>query len=336
MRIASAANRLSPGAARRAGGLVSAVCTAVLVALVLRADWQELVRPLAGASLGWLAAAIGLALSVEAVKTVRWQLLLGMAPRLLPRMLALMFHARLLNALVPLRAGDVWRVALASRIEERPVIAAGASVVAEKVLDGAALGATTAFLVWTFGTGERGIGGLEAPSLSGARFASTWLPWALVALCLAAGVALALGSIWSESGQRAIHAAGRAGVRAVKDCLVALRGWRLFGAAALTAGGLGLGLLVNLTVLEALGLWGGLIPGLIILVSGYAVGLVPAGPGQLGVYELAVAAPLMAAGFPPASSIAAAVALHLVLLTALGLGGLLAVPLGLKGPLGRR
>src|SRR5689334_22104873 len=85
-----------------------------------------------------LAVAIGLALSVEVVKTVRWRGLLGAPFAILPRLLTLVFGSRLLNALAPLRAGDVWRVA-GARAERSPLVIAGGSVVVEKILDGAAL-----------------------------------------------------------------------------------------------------------------------------------------------------------------------------------------------------
>ncbi|MCL4532293.1 MAG: hypothetical protein M1582_03740, partial [Actinobacteria bacterium] len=46
-------------------------------------------------------------------------------------------------------------------------------------------------------------------------------------------------------------------------------------------------------------------------------------------FELAVAASLMALGLPPASAVAAALALHLVLLSMLLLAGAVSAPIGL-------
>jgi hypothetical protein len=67
-----------------------------------------------------------------------------------------------------------------------------------------------------------------------------------------------------------------------------------------------------------------------MLLAGYAVGLVPSGPAQVGVFELAVAAPLAAVGLAMPAAVTAALGLHLVLLAMLALGGLLALPLGLQ------
>ena len=93
---------------------------------------------------------------------------------------------------------------------------------------------------------------------------------------------------------------------------------------------LGFGLLVNLLVLYALGLPVTLTAGLVMLLAGYAVGLVPSGPAQIGVFELAVAAPLTVVGLAMPTAVTAALGLHLVLLAMLALGGLLALPLGLQ------
>src|SRR5439155_12253222 len=46
-----------------------------------------------------------------------------------------------LNALAPVRAGDLWRIAFVSRVERRHLVTSGGSVILEKAFDGAALGA---------------------------------------------------------------------------------------------------------------------------------------------------------------------------------------------------
>jgi uncharacterized membrane protein YbhN (UPF0104 family) len=99
----------------------------------------------------------------------------------------------------------------------------------------------------------------------------------------------------------------------------------LLGASLLTAASLGLGCLVNVLALQALGLPASLLASGLMLLVGYAVGLLPSTPGQAGLFELAVAAPLIAIGFSPPTAVAAALALHAVLLAALLLGGLAAL-----------
>jgi glycosyltransferase 2 family protein len=286
---------------RRIGILLSLVGTLTLAVLTVNSgDWQEPIQPLLTAQVEWLVAALVVALSVEIVKTLRWQLLLGVEPERLSGLLALVLTARLLNALAPLRTGDIWRIGSVARAERRHLLTAGGSVFAEKVLDGVALGSLS---VAALGSADSA----PLPLLVAAGLLVGW------------GLALAAGR-WSD---------GRAGLGRWTAELRHLRSFRvLAGAAVLTAAGVGLGLLVNLLVLRALSLPSGVMIGLIMLLAGYAVGAVPAGPGALGVFELAVATPLMAVGLTPAASVAAALTLHLVLLATVGVGGLLAVPLG--------
>ncbi len=299
----------SAGAMRWIGALLTLAALAVLGLLIARADWRELIRPLAAARPEWLAAAIALAFSVEVAKTVRWQSLLGLGFADLPRLLALLFTGRLLNLLAPLRAGDLWRVASAAGGEGQPLLVTGGSVVAEKLLDGAALAVAGAVLLWQ--PGEHG----------------AWILLPSVAAIGAMTLALALGV---RIGARPKLARWIVGAEHIKQ-------WRtLLKITLLTVAGLGLGLLVNLCALRALGMPAATPTVLAMLVSGYAAGLLPAGPGQLGVFELAVAAPLMAQGFPPTSAVAAALALHLVMLTMLLLGGAMSLPLNLRLRTGKR
>ena len=72
----------------------------------------------------------------------------------------------------------------------------------------------------------------------------------------------------------------------------------LAGTPALIPVGLRLGLLLNLIPLHALGRPVSVLARLLMLVAGFAAALVPAGLGQLGTYELAVATLLIAVGFP--------------------------------------
>lgn len=294
--------RISRRGLGRIGMIVSLLATLGLVALLAKTDWQELIRPLLAAEPGWLLAALVTQLAVEVVKTLRWQLLLGLPAAALPELLAQVLGARLLNALAPLRAGDVWRVAFVARTQHRPLVTVGGSVLAEKLLDGAGLGALGLALLGSAG--------------------SDLVPALLLAAIALGGVVRVVGPrrpagspAWLERWTAELRHLGRPPV--------------LLGVVALTVAGLGLGLLVNLLVLRGLALPSGLTAGATMLLAGYAVGVLPAGPGQLGLFELAVASPLVAAGFSPGQAVAAALALHLVLLATLALGGLLALPLGL-------
>lgn len=279
-----------------ASTLLSLVALAVVVQALAQTSWDDLAGALSGARLGWLGAAVGLVLAAEALKAARWWLLLGARAERLPALVGLLLASRLLNALTPFRAGDVWRVAGAAGGERAPLVTATGSVLAEKVLDGLGLAALGA-LLWPPGPGQRA-----------------------ALLVLGATLAAALAAVWLLRAR-------------LRPWLSPLGFWRdgriLAGALLLSLGGLGLGLLANLAVLHALGQPELVRRGVIMLLAGFAAGLVPAAPGRVGVFEVGVAAPLMLDGVPPAAALAAALALHLVLLVSLVLGGAVAVPLGL-------
>jgi uncharacterized membrane protein YbhN (UPF0104 family) len=292
----------SPSGLRRVGMVLSLVCTALLLPVLIHADWREVSRPLAEAQWQWLACAVALALGVEVAKAVRWQLLLGVEPGRLLQLLALVFNTRVLNALTPLHAGDVWRVVFAARIEGRHLVTVGGSVMVEKLFDAVALGCLGLVVV-----------GSVRPDLPEA---------AVAGLALLAGLGIIVAArrwpaFFPWLRRRAIE------LRHLRGGLV------LLAASALTVVGLGLGLLVNLFVLQALAIPMSLTVGAVMLLSGYAAGLVPSAPGGLGVFELAVSTPLLAVGLSPAAALAAAVGLHLVLFATLAVGGLCVLPLGL-------
>lgn len=289
---------------RWVGALLSLGAVGLLALILSRGEWAEPLERLSGVRPLWLVLALLLGLGVEVAKALRWQLLLGAEAAALPGLLATLLGSRVMNALAPLRAGDLWRVASAAGGEGRPLAVAGGSVVVEKLLDGCILGLAGLALVWS-----------GAPDFP----AGPLLP-AVALAGLAAAAALAVRKGVGAGLLRRSGAPELWGRRRV-----------LPGALGLSVAGMGLGLAVNLAVLEALGQPVGLAPGTAMLVSAYAVGLVPALPGQIGVFELAVSAALMGVGFPAPSAVTASLALHLVLLALLALGGVLALPLRLVG-----
>jgi uncharacterized membrane protein YbhN (UPF0104 family) len=273
---------------------------AAIVALMWQADWRDLVQTLAHAEWSWLAVGVFLALAVELAKTLRWQLILGLEAGRFPRLLAQVLNARMLNALTPFRAGDLWRVVSAARLEHRRIVTVGGSVIAEKALDAAALACLGLAVVGTTGSPLMSAGVVVFAVLAilavipGARRWTTRLPW--------------LGRHTAELSQL------RFGPALLKACL-------------LTLAGIGIGLLVNVSVLRAFELPMNPTLASSMLLSGYAAGLLPSLPGRVGVFHLAVSTPLMALGLSPASAVAAAVGVHLVLLSSVMLGGLAALTL---------
>ena len=289
----------------RAGGILFSALSLLALLLILRgSSLNDFAGALGRSNPRWLAVAVALALTVEVLKTLRWQLLLGAGPGAFPGLLSALLTSRLMNALTPFRAGDLWRVAAGTRGGERPIVAAGGSVVAEKVLDGALLAMLAALLLGASSYHQKTLvlAGAAVVFLAAGLVAQRWLPGRL-----------------------------RRQLSAALQPLRHLREARLLASVvALSVGGMVLGTLANLAVLAALQLPVGFVTGAIMLLGGYAAGLVPAGPGRLAVFELAVAGPLTTAGVSPAESLLAAIGLHIVLLASLALGGLLALAVGLS------
>jgi uncharacterized membrane protein YbhN (UPF0104 family) len=283
---------------------LTALAGLALVWLLLHADWQPVRAALSAARWELVALALVLHLASELVKSVRWLVLLGLPRQALPEVIGLVLGSRLLNALSPLRAGDVWRTAYAVGAQGRAAVSSGGALLVEKLLDGGGLG-LVALLVF---------GGEAAgwPSLVGL------LAGALAAAYLARHIPVQRLAPWLRRGLAE---------------LAHLRRRRIQGEMALlTAASLALGLGVNLATLAALGLPADILHGALMLLAGYAVAAVPGPPASLGVFEVAVALPLTARGLDPGLALAAAILVHLVLLMAIALGAALALGLGLWRP----
>jgi uncharacterized membrane protein YbhN (UPF0104 family) len=291
------------------GVLFSIVSVLLIVALFARSDPHQLLEALSRAQFSWLLAAIGLVFTIEVGKAWRWQLLLGVERTAFGMLLSLLFHARLLNALAPFRAGEVWRVAATSAGSTGAVPRSVGSIVVEKGLDAAALGVI----------GVATVGAVRTPCCGEMS--------ALGGSALALGVLGALmGLAWFGVGRTRGLSASSVGRRFTQLWVLARRAaperGTLLAVILFTVAAHGLGLFANLAVLRALEIQGGLAAAAIMLLSGYAAGLLPSGPGQIGVFELAVATPLAAAGMPPVDAFAAALLLHATLLWTFALGAL--------------
>lgn len=292
------------------GGAVTIASIAITAMMMRGSDWNDLWSPLATADLRWLGVALMLALLVEVGKTVRWQILLGNGPPF-RFLIAALFTSRLLNALTPMRAGDVWRVAAGRPQISRGMLAAGAAVLTEKLLDAVALAIIGLVLLKTLSRGG-------------------------LVLMLAAGCILALAVL-------TFAARGRLPAQfnqKIDECGAQLEHLRsrhiLLKACFWTAAGMCGGAAVNALVLESLHVPIRIMPVLVMLVGGYTAGLVPSAPARLGVFELAVSAPLVSSGFATNESLLVALGLHVVILGSMLSGGLVALGIGLADTIARQ
>jgi uncharacterized membrane protein YbhN (UPF0104 family) len=279
------------------------------------ADWAPAALAMFDARREWLLAAAALALAVEVVKAARWALLLGSGVRVFGGLLGILLTGRLLNAVAPVRAGDLWRVAAAARALDRSLVGSFAAVAAEKALDLVAVGSCGALFAVLLGA--------PLALSTDAAFSPRGIGAGLLGL-LAVALVLLIGV---GSGRSRLPLLAR-GARSLRAELRFLRRGALLGSAALTLVAVAAGLAVNLAVLAALGAPLSPVAALGMLVAGYAAGLAPSAPAALGVFEIAVAAPLLAIGFDPASAVAAALLLHLVLLATYCAGAGIALAVG--------
>jgi glycosyltransferase 2 family protein len=290
--------------------VVPAIVSAIaLVAVVWWASRQEMPDlPAASVALPRLAAALGLYALATVLRGERWLRLLRHGRASLSRMdaYAITTVGYMGNNALPARAGDVLKAVLSARESRTPATDGFGTLVAERVLDVAALVLVFAVLVAT----------LNLPlGIEGWKLALVGL-----ALALAVGAAAFVGR---DTG------AGRR-VRALAARLLAptRRLWSATGAGLLA---LSIALwLVEGSVYAVLGAVAGLhlslLDGLYIMALANLVALVPAAPGYVGTFDAAVILGVrLVAGGTHAAALAYAVVVRFVLFVPITLVGLAAL-----------
>lgn len=240
-------------------------------------------------------------MAVELVKAVRWQALFGPARPSFMVSLRALVAGQLTNALSPLRAGEAVRLgALAA--QGGSVIAGAGALAGAKAIDTVCLAAIAAGVV-------------GAASLAHAG-------WGLIggAVIATAGVLVALRGGFLRQRLESHRLTRKLRLAALIDVAETLQDRRTLAVVAGTTLMVWVaGLAANGIVLAAAG-----IPPTLdlmgrVLVAGYIVGLFPAPPARLGVFEAGVTVALTSAGVPLPQAITAAVALHACQLAELGI-----------------
>jgi uncharacterized membrane protein YbhN (UPF0104 family) len=302
---------------RRALLLPAAISVAALAAVAWWASRQQMPDlPSASGALPRLAAALGLYALATALRGERWLRLLRHCGAYLPRLdaYALTTVGYMGNNALPARAGDLLKAVLSAREAGTPTADGFGALVAERILDAAALVLVFALLVTT----------LRLPlGIEG------WMFALVVAGLVVAAVAAALLGRDTGPGRR---------VRELATSLLAptRRLWSPAGAALLA---LSLCLwLVEGSVYAVLGAVAGLhlslTDGLYVMALANLVALVPAAPGYVGTFDAAVIlAVRLVAGGTRAAALAYAVVVRFVLfvpITIVGLAALVARYGGLR------
>jgi glycosyltransferase 2 family protein len=303
------AARALPGARWRALAVPAVVSAVALVAVVWWASHQQMpALPAASVALPRLAAALGLYAVATALRGERWLRLLRHGGARLSRAdaYAVTTVGYMGNNALPARAGDVLKSVLSSRQAGTPTADGFGTLVAERVLDAAALVLVFAVLVTT----------LSLPlGLKG------WMLAVVAAALVVAGAAAAFLGRDTGAGRRARELAGR---------LLAptRRLWSLAGVGLLA---LSVALwLVEGSVYAVLGAVAGLhlslLDGLYVMALANLVALVPAAPGYVGTFDAAVILGVrLVAGGTHAAALAYAVVVRFVLFVPITIVGLVAL-----------
>ena len=133
-------------------GIGLSVATLLTVLLVRNVDLDEAVRTATLVPLQTLAASMALVLAGYSVRAWRWQLMLEGAGVEVAygKAASVFFAAFALNNVLPLRAGDVYRCVAASRLQDGTIAKSLATLLAERLLDLAALTVLLSILLLYF------------------------------------------------------------------------------------------------------------------------------------------------------------------------------------------
>lgn len=306
------------------GGIGLAVSVAALVFLARTLDIDSVVGILGRVDLRLLLVALAFVAVELAVRAGRWAVLLPAtrdgrrvgARRLIPSLLV----GYLGNAVLPARLGEPIRAVVVSRRDGIGLPEALASVILERVIDVAALGAI---------------------AVAATLLADTE-PWAtqmaLVAAAIAGVVLVLLAAVGVRPFVRIAASVSGADTSVMRRAVGYME---RFGA---IIGGRDRGPVMLAAVAYSAAAW--LLDGLIFLALGRSLGIdlgyaealvvsavtvlstaIPAAPGFVGTFELAGVAGAAAVGVPPTEGLALAVLAHVTTLGTLAAGGVLSLPL---------
>lgn len=283
------------------GALVSAGAAALALAQV---DVSQLGSSLSRARYSYILPSFAVFMFGLLARARRWQCLLSL-PIAFADSFSIISIAYLFNSLLPLRAGEAARALLSARLQPPAPIARTASViVVERLLD-------LLFISLLLGLGLA-LGGALPAEVRAAAFASA--PAALLALLLLALLAHRPG--WAEAVIRAVRARAPLLARELHQALTALallrRPAQLARALLWTAAGWLCTVAATAALLlvffeRADALTACLIVGALAFASA-----LPAAPGNIGTYELAVLVALRAAGYDENDAFIFGVLLHAV------------------------
>ena len=281
-------------------------------------DWLEVWKAISGADLFYVGLAFGVTLINISLKILRWQVQLKTAGQIgLPGIAASFLSAQMLNAVVPIRLGEVQRIYIIGKSGTAHGFVLG-TIVAEKFLDMLAYAVLIGILlVW-----------LPLPEWLGGSAA------ALIVITLIQAILLFVLALKREALLALVEKFSRRFSDRIKDSLMknvysGFASLDVFRQPALAAQ-LSLitsliwstALLANYWILVALNIQTPLAVSLLLLVAVQAGITVPSLPGKIGVFELTCILVLEVFGISRAIGLSYGILLHAVIFIPILIPGL--------------
>jgi uncharacterized protein (TIRG00374 family) len=290
--------------------------------LIWRVDLGEAVRRLDDLEPGWALGGMVMFTASKGVHAYRWRVLLGRRDVPLRPLVGIFLLSNLVNALVPLRAGDLVRIELPSRLLGLPRAALASNVLfVESLFDGLAFLVLVAVAGFVLGEGVR-----ELPGLS---LFIAFVTFAFVVLLMLARWRLPedpersrLLRVVPERGrERAARLLaqlqeGMASLREIKRTVVAL----IVSVAAWVAE-----VGVYWMMAKSFGIELGVGEAIILMVAANLIVSLPLTPWDIGPFEVAVTEAFVLLGGDRATGSSYAVGIHLLLLSWITITGVVAM-----------
>ena len=303
--------------------VIQAVVVAISLAVLLwRVDVVEALRRLDNVEPGWALAGMAMFTISKGIHAYRWRVLLGRSDVPLGPLVSIFMVSNLVNALVPLRAGDLVRIELPSRLLKLPRAALASNVLfVESLFDGLAFLVLVAVAGFVLDEGVRELPGLTI-FVTFVALASVVLVllarWELPAdpsrsrlLFVVPDAGRERAAILLEQLQE-----GMASLREIRYTIVAL----LISVAAWVAE-VGVYWMMG----KALGIDLGLGEAIVLMIAANIVVSLPITPWDIGPFEVAVTEAFVLLGGARVDGSSFAVAVHLLLLAWITVTGVIAM-----------
>ena len=303
--------------------VIQAVLVAISMAVLLwRVDVVEALRRLDNVEPGWALAGMALFTVSKGIHAYRWRVLLGRSDVPLRPLVSIFMVSNLVNALLPLRAGDLVRIELPSRLLGLPRAALASNVLfVESLFDGLAFLVLVAVAGFVLDEGVRELPGLTIFAIIVAlAFVVLVLlaRWELPAEPSRSRLLVVVPDAARERAARLLEQLqeGMASLREIRYTIVSL----VISVAAWVAE-----VGVYWMMAKALGIDLGLGEAIVLMIAANIVVSLPITPWDIGPFEVAVTEAFVLLGGDRVDGSSFAVAVHLLLLAWITVTGVIAM-----------